>query len=208
MEKENVFKKVSRLETDYAEAKQNYLTSKSAMEDFVKSVEDRLKSLREKDCSRIAELEYMLKDTLGEKIRKLDAEIENYSDKVRNISNDPYGAFREKLNDMKSERERLLKEMQCAIATPEEREISELRRKTYTVTESEKDNVFEMYETAMANLQKMNAIRNEMRITLEQLKEAAKVVRTAVVGDSIADLGDRHINGIKEKFDAIERMMK
>lgn len=208
MEKENVFKKVSRLEADYTEAKQKYLTSKKAMEDFVNSVEDRLKSLREKDRSRISELEYLLKDTPGEKIRRLDAEIEADSEKVRNINNDPYGAFRKRLEDKKAERERLLKDMQSAVATSEEREITELRRKTHTVTENEKDTVFEMYETAMANLQKMNSIRSEMRIALEQLKEAAKVVRTAVVGDGIADLGDRHINGTKEKFNAIERMMK
>ena len=208
MEKENVFKKVSRLETDYAEAKQNYLTSRKAMEDFVSSVENRLISLRKKDSSRISELELILQNTPGEQICRLDAEIEAKSLKVRNIDNDPYGAFREELADKKAERERLLKDMQSTVATPEEREITELRRKTYTVTENEKDDFFELYESTVTKLHKLNSIRSEMRVALEQLKEAAKVVRTEIVGDNIADLGNRHINGTKEKFDSIERKMK
>lgn len=205
MEKESIFEKVARLEAKHKDAKQKFMMWQNSMNEFVSDVENRLASLRKADQIRISELEELLSNTPGEKIRRLDIDIQSESERVRNVNNDPYGAFRKELDDKKIERERLVKELQSSAATPEEIELAELRRKTYFVTDSEKYRIFEMYESALTEIQKMKAIRSEMRDTLEYVQEAVKTVRNEIVGDTLLDLRDRHIDGIKEKFDGIEK---
>ena len=205
MEKGSIFEKVAKLEAEHKEAKQKFMMLQNSMEELVSDVENRLTGLRKADKIRISELEELLSNTPGEKIRKLDIDIQLESERVRNVNNDPYGAFRKELDDKKIERERLVKELQSSAATPEEIELAELRRKTYSVTDSEKDRIFEMYESSLTEIQKMRTIRSEMREALEQMQEAVKTVRSEIIGDTLLDLRDRHIDGIKEKFDGIEK---
>lgn len=205
METENIFTKVARLEAEYKDAKQKFTISKNSMEEFVNDVENRLTTLREKDKERIGELEYLLADTPGEKIRKLDIFIQSESERVRNINNDPYGAFRKEIADKKAEREQLLREMQSNASTPEEIELAELRRKSYKVTENEKDRIFEMYESSLTELAKMRSVRDSMRQAFKDLQDTVTNVRENVIGDELPDLGDRHIDGARDKFNDIER---
>ncbi len=201
LKKDFDFEKILNAITEFSDSEEDFCNAHDELFDFVNDVQMRLSKEKCHDNARITELESQFSETPAERLTYIEKELKKAREKARGIV-DHYDPVAEgKVRNLEQERDRLSELVRKSFATPEERELANLREKTYSPSPEEKIRFGELYERAdkahCSLIKAQNLIVNESKTLSADLEKN----RSAVVKANSVDMGQQYIYSAKKDFD-------
>lgn len=187
----------------FDEAYTAFDTAYTELKDFTANAKERLRQQRARDHARTHELELLLVGSPSQALRDIETKIKLKRERINANWVQYNPQMQRDIDDLETERERLIEEIRRTPATSEEIELKELKAVQYVFTTDEKEEIQRLYDVAMHEYNELYLAKEHF---LRNQKETAKAMeqhRSELVRMPLLNMGLQYVNNIKKEADAL-----
>ena len=107
------------------------------------------------------------------------------------------------IEELETERARLLDEISRTPSTREERELEALRSYKYTVTAEDKEQIEWLYNVAMSAYNELYLAKERISVDIKETAKAMEKYRSELLRAPLLSMGRDYIDRIKKETDAL-----